>query len=272
MALFKEVNDQDRVAWSLFTLGLLHTKQGEYTEACALFEESLTLFRKLGNKRGVAASLTQLAGTFFVSQSNQDMIYPMLEEGLALDREVGDKEGIAVSSLLLGWVALKQGDVVTARTRMEQSLALYREMEHREGMAEALALLGRVMTTRGEHAFARAHYEESLALAEEIGDKELIASGLEGLASAVAEQGEPAWAAQLWGRAEAMRGAIGAPLHPIERADYEHAVAAVREHLGEEAFFSAWAEGGTLTVEQVLAAGKRAIQLDQFQQNHHLFS
>lgn len=272
LALFKEVGDQDRVAWSLFTLGLLHSKQGEYTRARALFEESLALFRKLGNKRGIAASLTQLAGTFFVSQSNQEMIYPMLEEGLSLDREVGDKEGMAVSSLLLGWVALKQGDIATARTRMEQSLALYREMEHREGMAEALALLGRVMAAGGEHAFARAHYEESLALAKEIGDKELIASGLEGLASAVAEQGEPAWAARLWGRAEAMRGAIGAPLHPIERADYEHVVAAVRGHLGEEAFFSAWDDGRTMTVEQVLAAREQVIQLDQFQQNHHLLS
>ena len=253
LALFKEVDDRDRVAWSLFTLGLLNNKQGDYTRACTLFEESLTLFRELGNKRGIAASLTQLAGTLFVSQGNQAMIYPLLEEGLSLDREVGDKEGMAVASLLLGWVALKQGDVATARTRVEESLVLYREMEHREGMAEALSLLGRVEATRGDHAFARSLYEESLAIAKDIGDKELIASGLEGMASVVAGQGEPAWAARLWGTAEALREAIGAPLQPIERADYEHAVAAVRDHLGEVAFVSAWAEGRATTAEHVLA-------------------
>lgn len=260
LALFREVGDQDRVAWSLFTLGLLNNKQGEYTRACALFEESLTLFRKLGNKRGIAASLTQLAGTLFVSQSNQAMIYPLLEEGLALDREVGDKEGMAVSSLLLGWAALKQGDVAIARTRVEESLALYREMEHREGIAESLLLLGRAEATRGDHAFARALYEESLAMAQEIGDKELIASGLEGLASMVTVQGEPAWAAQLWGAAEALREAIGAPLQPIERADYDQAVAAVRDYLGEETFVSAWAAGRTMTAEQVLTPGEPPIQ------------
>ena len=160
---------------------------------------------------------------------------------------------MAVASLLLGWVALKQGDVATARTRVEESLVLYREMEHREGTAEALSLLGRVEATRGDHAFARSLYEESLAIAKDIGDKELIASGLEGMASVVAGQGEPAWAARLWGTAEALREAIGAPLQPIERADYEHAVAAVRDHLGEEAFISAWAEGRAMTAEQVLA-------------------
>jgi len=260
LALFREVGDQDRVAWSLFTLGLLNNKQGEYTRACALFEESLTLFRELGNKRGIAASLTQLAGTLFVSQGNQAMIYPLLEEGLALDREVGDKEGMAVSSLLLGWVALKQGDVAIARARVEESLALYREMEHREGIAESLLLLGRVEATRGDHALARALYEESLVMAQEIGDKELIASGLEGLASVVTVLAEPAWAVRLWGTAEALRETIGAPLQPIERADYDQAVAAARDHLGEEVFISAWAEGRTMTAEQVLTTGKPPIQ------------
>src|SRR6266446_3533062 len=270
LALFREVGDQDRVAWSLFTLGLLNNKQGEYPRACALFEESLTLFRQLGNKRGIAASLTQLAGTLFVSQGDQAMIYPLLEEGLSLDREVGDKEGIAVSSLLLGWVALKQGDAATAHTRVEESLVLYREMDHREGTAEALVLLGRVEATRGDYAFARTLCEESLAMAKEIGDKELIASGLEGLASVVAVQGEPAWAARLWGTAETLREAIDAPLQPIERADYDHAVAAVRDHLGEEAFVSTWAEGRILTAELVLTTGERAIQPHQSQQNQQL--
>jgi tetratricopeptide (TPR) repeat protein len=270
LALFKELRDQDRVAWSLFTLGLLNNKQGEYSKAHTLLEESLTLFRKLGNKRGVAASLTQLAGTLFVSQSNSTLIYPLLEEGLSLDREVGDKEGMAVSSLLLAWVALKQGDVATARTRVEQGLGLYKEMQHREGMAEALSLLGRVEASRGDHAFARTLYEESLAMAQEIGDRELLASSLEGLASSVAAQGEPAWAARLWGTAEALREAIGAPILPIERDDYNQAVRTVRESLGEKTFALAWTKGRTMTVEQVLTR-ENGKPFHQLPQNHHLF-
>ncbi len=270
LILFREMGDRDRVAWSLFMHGLLDNKQGEYTRASSLFEESLALFRELGNKRGIAASLTQLAGTLFVSQGNQDMIYPLLEQGLSLDREVGDKEGMAVASLLLGWVALKQRDRAAARSRVEESLTLYQEMEHREGMAEALSMLGKVEAARGDHAFARTLYEESLAMAQEIDDKELLASGLEGLASVVATQGELAWAACLWGTAEALREAIGAPLQPIERADYEQAVAAVRGHLGAETFASAWAEGCAMTVKQVLTVGERAIHPHQSQQNQRL--
>lgn len=260
LALFREIGDQDRVAWSLFMHGLLDNKQGEYERASSRFKESLTLFRQLGNKRGIAASLTQLAGTLFVSQGNQDMIYPLLEQGLSLDREVGDKEGMAVASLLLGWMALKQGESATARSRVEESLTLYREMEHREGMAEALVMLGKVEAARGDYAFARSLYNEGLAMAQEIGDKELIASGLEGLASTVAAQGELIWATCLWGTVEALREAIGAPLPPIERADYEQAVATARDHLGVEIFASTWAEGGALTAEQALLMGEQTIK------------
>lgn len=270
LALFREMGDRDRVAWSLFMHGLLENKQGEYDSAGSRFEESLELFRELGNKRGVAASLTQLAGTLFVSQGNQEMVYPLLKQGLSLDREVGDKEGMAVVSLLLGWVALKQGDAATARVRIEESLAFYREMENREGMAEALVMLGKVEAARGDHAFARSLYEESLSMAREIGDRELIASGLEGLAGAVATQGELAWAARLWGTAEALRDTIGAPLPPVEQADYEQAVTATRGHLGNESFACAWAEGRTLTVEQALTTKEPAIQPHQSQQNQGL--
>ena len=270
LALFREMGDRDRVAWSLFMHGLLESKQGEYAEASYRFEESLELFRELGNKRGMAASLTQLAGTLFVSLGNQELVYPLLKEGLSLDREVGDKEGMAVASLLLGWVALKQGDSATARSRVEESLTLYREMEHREGMAEALCMLGKIETARGDYPFARTLYEESLAIAQELNDRELILIGLEGLASVVAAQGELSWATRLWGTAEALREAIGAPLPPIERADYERAVATARDQLGAESFDAAWAEGRAMTAEQVLAVGEGGIHAEQSRQSQRL--
>jgi predicted ATPase/class 3 adenylate cyclase len=259
LGLYRELGNPDRIAWSLFALGLLNIKQGEYIRASASLEESLALFRKLDNKRGIAASLTQMAATLFVSQGDQTIVYPLLTQGLSLDREIGDKEGMAVSSLLLGSVALKQGDVVTARTRVEEGLLLYKEMGYREGIAEALSLLGKVEAARGDLTFARTFYEESLIMARELGQRELIAIGLEGHAHALAAQDDPVQAARLWGMAEALREALGAPLHPVERADYDPAVAAVRDQLGEATFISTWQEGRLLPADQALSgvAGPR---------------
>jgi DNA-binding NarL/FixJ family response regulator len=58
--------------------------------------------------------------------------------------------------------------------------------------------------------------------------------------------------ARLWGAAEVLRESVGMHISPIERADYEHRVAAARAKLGAESFASAWAQGRTMTPEQAL--------------------
>jgi ATP/maltotriose-dependent transcriptional regulator MalT len=204
--------------------------------------------------RGIANSLFRLAEMLFITQGDQASIRSLLEEGLALFGAVGDKDGTAQSLCLSGRLALSQGDLATARSLAEECVALSREKEDWWAIAWSLYLLAQVEACQGDHAAARALYEESLAIAKKWNYKLHIASYLEGLASVVVVQGEPAWAAQLWGAAKAVRDAMGAPLPPVERADYERSAATARSRLGEEAFSSAWTEGRTMTLEQVLAA------------------
>jgi ATP/maltotriose-dependent transcriptional regulator MalT len=189
----------------------------------------------------------------FLSQDDLARVHTLLEEGLALCREVGHKLGIARALSLLSEVFLQQSNAVKARLLLEESLRLFREGRDQWGIVESLSLLGRVEAREGNPAAARTLYKESLALARETGIKN-IAFCLEGLAGVVATRGELACAAKLWGAAEALREAIGAPIPPVDRAEYERIVAAARSHLGEKAFAAAWAEGRTMTPEQALAA------------------
>ncbi len=124
-------------------------------------------------------------------------------------------------------------------------------------MAASLSLLARVEARQGNYEAARNRYDQILTLAREIGDKAGIAVYLEQLAEVVTAQGEGAWAARLWGAAEALREAIGAPLVPVFRPGYERAVAAARTHVGGQEFAAAWAEGRTMTLEQALAVAGR---------------
>jgi len=67
---------------------------------------------------------------------------------------VGFKEGIAAAYILVGQLALGQGDVVTAHAQVEESVELYKEMGHRYGTAESLAVLGKVLAAEGDYAAA----------------------------------------------------------------------------------------------------------------------
>src|SRR5712691_5320032 len=127
-------------------------------------------------------------------------------------------------------------------------------MGHRHGTAESLAVLGKVLAAEGDYATARRLYEESLVLSGELGEQWVIAASLVRLGEVVAAQQKLAWAAQLWGAAEALRNAIGIPIPPVERADYERSLSAARVHLGERAFAAAWTQGRSMTPQQALAA------------------
>jgi len=241
------------IARSLQGLGILLKDHGEYVKAHALLEESLNLYRKLGNKYGIAITLFRLAEVLFLSLGDPTTIHALLEESLTLFRELNVKVGIDYSNWLLGQVALQEGDVALARSLFEERMTITRHLGDRVNIAESLSDLAMAAAREDDYAAARALYEESLAIAREAGSKWRIAPYLEGLASVIAEQKEFARAAQLWGAAEAMRESFGIPLPPVDRADYEKVVAAVRNQLGMKAFSIAWTQGRAMTLNQVLS-------------------
>ncbi len=272
LALFREVGDKEGAASSLHNMGLLALAQGEFAEARALLEESLAFHREVGNKAGMAHALWALASALFDFQGSPVTIHALLEESLALSEEVGDKEASGSCFSLSGKLALSQGDIATARRLLEKSVAINREIGNREHTADSLFHRARVEVHQGENMAARALYEESLAMVARGGDsKGLIPSCLEALADVAAAQGEFTWAARLLGTAEALREALGTPLPPVDRATYERSIAATRAQLGEQSFAAAWAEGRTMTPEQVLAAQGAATMPRQSRQDHPQF-
>ncbi len=250
LARFSAGGDKEGRAYVLSHLALIYSEQGEYDKARSCAEESLALFKELEDNIGILEALSCLVKVLVDSQTGKAAVQPLLGEHLALAGETGRM----VYALLAGRVALSQGDVATAYSLIEESLALYRAQGWRADMVEVLVVFGQVAAAQGDHAEAQSLYEESLALAREVGSKRVIPTSLEGLAAVVAVQGEPTWAARLWGTAEALRDAMGTSIPPVERADYEQSIAAARTQLGEEFFAAAWAEGHTMTSEQVLVA------------------
>ncbi len=253
LPLARDLGDPWFIAWSVFLLGIRHAMQQDHTAARSLLEESLALSRKIGNPWRIADSLRTLAGE--ISEHDPERARTLLEEALALVRDIGDKRGAAMSLLSLGDLALEQGEITSAQSLLEEALRSFKELGEMQGIANTLLLLGELATTQGNYMSAHDLYEESLALANEpiIQDPQMLAAGLEGLAEVVAAQGEPIWAARIWSAAIARREATGYPPTPYNPARHKRAVAATCAQIGEQAFAVAWAEGRTMTLEQVLA-------------------
>jgi predicted ATPase/transcriptional regulator with XRE-family HTH domain len=258
LALFREVGDKDGIAWSLADSAHRVSHQGKYARGILLHKEALALWREVGHKDRIAQSHICLAEMLFVSQGDPVRVHTLLEEGLVLARELGYKRGIACGNSLAGQLALSQGDTALARSLLEESLVLCREMGNREDIATSLFILGRVAESQGDYISAGTLYKESLAIGRVVSDNRHIASCLEGLAGLCIAQGEPVVAVRLWGAAAALREAMGTPIAPVYRAEYDSSVNAARAQLGEEALAAEWAEGRMMTLEQLLSSGEPA--------------
>jgi predicted ATPase len=181
---------------ALMRAGHLAHNLGDFTAARALFEESLALWRELGDQQGIATSLNDL-GWVVLCQGDYAVARSLSQEGLALWRELGDQQGIATSLHNLGRVAHCQGDYAMACALHQESLALRQELEDKRGIAFSLTHLGWAMHKQGDYRGATALLEEALALFQEVRVKQLFAIASAILAEVAHDQGEDGRAAVL---------------------------------------------------------------------------
>ena len=77
LALFRELGNKRGIADSLSGLGRLARAQGDYEAARALHEESLAIRRELADRWGIANSLNCLGNVAFVER-----VRPLVRDGL----------------------------------------------------------------------------------------------------------------------------------------------------------------------------------------------
>jgi hypothetical protein len=192
-------------ARALYAAGALAGGQGDDTRAIVLLTESLTLWRNLGDRRGVARALYELAGL----QGNDGQAQALLAECLALFQELGDKSGIAEVLHTLGHRALDQGDDARATALFEQGLALERERENTHNIARMLTDLGQVALRQGDAIHAKSLFEASLAKQRELGDKACTAHSLSWLGKVALAQADPIHALALLEESQVLFREVG---------------------------------------------------------------
>jgi predicted ATPase/transcriptional regulator with XRE-family HTH domain len=292
VACWRDLGDQQYVAYALVDVGIVMTRQGEGQAALSLAEKSIALFREVGDKWGLAYALDILTSMLVGEQYRYERAETFARESLALFRELGDKWGIAQELDSLARIALQQGDYSKARALFEEalviqraagdkyslafvaqglgsvahcegdyagasalyheSLVLFRELGDRIALVGILRRLGHVALYEGDLERANSLYEQSLSIAKERGTLPMIALSLAGLAGLLGAQGELERAAKLFGAAAALLEKHSLVMPEIDRIEHNRNLAAVRSVLADEAFNAAWAEGQIMTVEQAL--------------------
>ncbi len=188
LMLFQELHDVRGMALAYHRLGGAYSRINDIASRSAL-EESVSLYRKIGDKGSLAYSLMAL-GTVNLTHGEYSLARLQLQEGLKQCRQLGNKEGIAWSLLMLALLLLTKNKLSTVMELLEESLKLFSEIRNKQGRARTFILMGELMSKQGKYAEARRFLEESLALLKEVGSRQFIAQALLILARTAAIQGD----------------------------------------------------------------------------------
>jgi len=228
--------------------------QADYGASKSLMEEGLALYRKLGEKEGIAAGLTDLGLVAVLGQRDDIPLQAVLEELGELKPELKNRNTLAYLLILEGLIALRRDDLEHSVTLHEQSLELFREIHNTQGIITCLGHLGLLALIRGDYESAPTLLRESLHLAWELDYKQSIQHCLYTLACVTARREQPVRAARLWGAVEGMVEAYSTHLTPVilSLTNYESHLSRGRSQLGEEGFAVAWAGGKAMSLEQAI--------------------
>jgi predicted ATPase len=114
-------------ASALFTVATLSYGLGDYAQARAFYEKSLTIREALQERAGIADILGNL-GLILHEQGDLEAARPLYERTLALREEWNDDRGAARIRDCLSMILIAQGEFSKAREPLEASVALYTDL------------------------------------------------------------------------------------------------------------------------------------------------
>jgi tetratricopeptide (TPR) repeat protein len=142
-------------------LGDVAYHRGDYDKARALYDESLSIKRRIGDKFGIAYSLRSLANVMY-RQGDQASARALYAESLERRRTLGERSGIAECLEGLAAVATAEGRYERSATLFAAADALRENLgtpvppadrtEHQRVLADVRASLGQVLF---DNAWAR---------------------------------------------------------------------------------------------------------------------
>ncbi|HYO50720.1 MAG TPA: LuxR C-terminal-related transcriptional regulator, partial [Chloroflexia bacterium] len=185
LELARIIGQAEMLAHSLNRVGNWYANNEQQQKAIHFHEEALTLFEKLGDDAGQAATL-DLLGISSLIGGNLPACAAYYERAVELFRKLGDKQGLASS---LGPYSLCGGSYMAptltgplasaeaCRRGAEEAVSLMRQIGSRSGEAFALMFLALNQGARGGYRVAWPAAHECIALSSEIGHMLTLAGG-----------------------------------------------------------------------------------------------
>ncbi len=185
LRLWREIGDKWWMAVVLQLAALIMTMEGEIQTALARDEEGVSLAREIEDPWLLAMCLVRLGDDLMTKGTDMAAARRSLEEGVAVARSVGDKSVLSEGLRELGSLYYAEGNLTAAASVIEEALAEARAIRSLFSVVLALCELVSISCLQNDRAKAKGYCFELWALVRETGSP--FVAGLSLLAFGLAE-------------------------------------------------------------------------------------
>jgi predicted ATPase/DNA-binding SARP family transcriptional activator len=208
LAIWRELGDDARIASSLDDLGSVAHIEGDYPAAQAMYAEALDLAERAGDAQQMGQALSGL-GRLALHQGDQESATKYYSESMDRFQDIGDLRRATLILGNLGVVAINMGDLALAERRLAEHLNNARRLGDRKLISGALTNLGLVAYRAGDLDRAASLHQQALELSGQLGDRRLEVVALGNLGLVAARRKNYVAAAQFWLRSLDLAEAVG---------------------------------------------------------------
>ena len=218
------------------------------------YEESLAIYRELGDRKGEAEGRYNLAFAHLLAHE-LGPARELLEETLQIQGELGDTVRQAHAKAALGLISLQEGDLDASAALTEAALGTFMDAGDEWGVTWTSGQLAAVALRRGDYERSRSLMLQSLDRSEIIGARGWNAVAVDGMAVLAIRQGDPDRGIRLAGAAARMKEQAGGGA-PRAIVGMENPIELVEGLVPRERIDELWSEGRALTQEAAIALAR----------------
>lgn len=185
----EEIENKKGIAASLYNIAYAYFYLTDYPKALDYFKQTLIISEEVENKIFMADALKRM-GYIYAQQGNKSKAVDAYERALRINEEISDSTGIANILVSIGMFYSSQGDYSKALEYVQKSLTISEEIGYKSGIASSLGNLGMLFELQGDFAKALDFYRRTLKLDEELAWTRGVVITLGNIGGVYAQQGD----------------------------------------------------------------------------------
>ncbi len=184
-----DLDNQEQQALILQATGIAYKLMNKPNEALRNYEDAMAINQKLGQKRGVAASLVEIAQVQLML-GKPDAALSAYNQALKIRREIGAKKEAGDTLIEMGDFYMERGQPDQALQALKESLQIEREAGDETYQGLCLNNIANAYSSKGENEDALTYLQQALQIREKLNVPGDIAETLHNLGSAYAALGQ----------------------------------------------------------------------------------